>query len=312
MARGVGRRAVDLRRVLAREGAAAVGAAAAVGVDDDLAAREARIAVGAADDELARGVDVQDVVVADEPGQLVAGTLQARLDARQQDRAHVLADALLHLPLGLGLAATLAREDELVVLRRDDDRVHAQRTARRLVVFDGDLRLGVGAQVAHRLALAADHGQLLEDHVREDERRGHHLARLVAGVAEHDALVAGALLLLGLAHDAAVDVGRLLVDGRKDAARVAVELVFAAGVADAPDHAARHALHVDVGLRTHLAPHDHQARGAKRLAGDLRGGIAAEKFVENSVGNLVRDLIGVPLGHRLRCKQKAHVIHFRG
>ena len=55
----VGGRAVDLGRVLAREGAAAVGAPAAVGVDDDLAAGEAGIALRAADDELARRVDVQ-------------------------------------------------------------------------------------------------------------------------------------------------------------------------------------------------------------------------------------------------------------
>ena len=50
-ARGVGGRAVDLRRVLAGEGAATVAGHAAVGVDDDLAAGEARVADGAADDE---------------------------------------------------------------------------------------------------------------------------------------------------------------------------------------------------------------------------------------------------------------------
>ena len=53
----VGAGAVDLARVLAREGAAAVRRGAAVGVDDDLAAGEAAVAHGAADDELAGGVD---------------------------------------------------------------------------------------------------------------------------------------------------------------------------------------------------------------------------------------------------------------
>lgn len=65
--------------------------------------------MGAADHELARGVDVQDVVVADQTGQLVAGTLQARLDARDEDRAHILADALLHPLLGLFLREAVAR-----------------------------------------------------------------------------------------------------------------------------------------------------------------------------------------------------------
>ena len=55
----VGRGAVDLRGVLARERAAAVGGAAAVGVDDDLAAGQARVALGSADDESAGRVDVE-------------------------------------------------------------------------------------------------------------------------------------------------------------------------------------------------------------------------------------------------------------
>ena len=50
----VARRAVDLRGVLARERAAAVTAAAAVGVDDDLAAGQAGVALRSADDEACR------------------------------------------------------------------------------------------------------------------------------------------------------------------------------------------------------------------------------------------------------------------
>jgi hypothetical protein len=57
VAAGVGGRAVDLRRVLAGEGAAAVGRRAAVGVDDDLAPGQAAVALRAADDEAAGGVD---------------------------------------------------------------------------------------------------------------------------------------------------------------------------------------------------------------------------------------------------------------
>ena len=53
VARRVGGRAVDLRRVLARERAAAVAGGAAVGVDDDLAAGEAGVAHRPADHELA-------------------------------------------------------------------------------------------------------------------------------------------------------------------------------------------------------------------------------------------------------------------
>src|SRR3546814_12673523 len=51
----VGGRTVDLGRVFARERAAAVRAGATVGIDDDLAAGEAAIALRAADDEAAGG-----------------------------------------------------------------------------------------------------------------------------------------------------------------------------------------------------------------------------------------------------------------
>src|SRR5262249_62344920 len=54
----VRRRAVYLGRVLAAEGAAAVPAAAAVGVHDDLAPGQAAVAVRAAAQDVARRVDV--------------------------------------------------------------------------------------------------------------------------------------------------------------------------------------------------------------------------------------------------------------
>jgi len=59
VARGIGGGAVDLGRVLAREGAAAMRGRATIGIDDDLAPSQAAIAVGAADDETAGRVDVE-------------------------------------------------------------------------------------------------------------------------------------------------------------------------------------------------------------------------------------------------------------
>jgi len=62
-ARGVGGGAIHLRGVFAAEGAAAVAAHAAVGIDDDLAPGDAGVAHGSADDEAPGGVDV-DLVAA--------------------------------------------------------------------------------------------------------------------------------------------------------------------------------------------------------------------------------------------------------
>jgi hypothetical protein len=60
IARGISGRAVHLGRILAREGAAAMRRCATIRVDDDLAAGEAGIAIGAADHEFAGRVDVPD------------------------------------------------------------------------------------------------------------------------------------------------------------------------------------------------------------------------------------------------------------
>ena len=185
--------------------------------------------------------------------------------------------------------------------------MHAKGLARGLVVLDRHLRLRVGTQVGHYLALATNVGQLLEDHMREDQRGRHQLAGLVAGITEHDTLVTGTLLLLLLAGYALVDVGRLLVDGRENATRVAVELVLALRVADLLNHATRYALHIDIGLRAHLTGHHDQTRGAEGLTSHLRGGIVAQKFVKNSIGNLIRNLIGMSFRNGLRGKQKTHI-----
>ena len=77
------------------------------------------------------------------------------------------------------------------VLRGDDD----VGDAHRLVVFvlDRDLALGVGAQPRH-LAGFADVGQFAAETMRKHDRRGHQFRRFIAGVTEHQTLVAGALL----------------------------------------------------------------------------------------------------------------------
>ena len=105
--------------------------------------------------------------------------------------------------------------------------------------------------------------------MRENQRGGHELARLVARIAEHDTLVAGALLLLRSAHHALVDIRRLLVNSRENATRVAVKLILALRVADATNHIARHALHIDIGLRAHLTGYDHQTGRTEGLASHL-------------------------------------------
>ena len=132
---------------------------------------------------------------------------------------------------------------------------------------------------------------------------------LVARVAEHHALVAGADLVVVVAGALALlerlvdthrDVGRLLVDRDDDAARLAVDAERGVGVADLADRVARQAREVDVRLGADLARDDAQAGRDHRLAGDPAVRVLLQDRVEHRVADLVRHLVGVAFGDRLR------------
>ena len=286
VARGVGGAAVDLRRVLAGERAAAVRGAATVGVDDDLAAGQTGVRLRAADDKAAGGVDE------------IAGLLVEQLgrDGRADDELdHVLAQ--------------LGHVDLRRVLRAEHDGVHAHGVIL-LVILDGDLRLAVGTQIVHQLLLAHG-GQALGELVRERDRQRHELRRLVAGVAEHHALIArtvierifAGLLALERVVDAEGDVGALLVDVRDDGAGLAVKAVFGAVVADLAHGLAHDLRNVDVALGRDLAHDVHDAGRDRALAGDAAVRILRQDRVEDRVGDLIADLVGMPFGHGFGCKK---------
>ena len=159
-------------------------------------------------------------------------------------------------------------------------------------------------------------------------RHGHVDVGLVGGVAKHHALVARAnevervvraagLRVKGLV-DALRDVGALLVDHVDDAAGLGVKAVLGAVVANAADDVAGDALDVEVGLGANLAGNDDGSRGHKGLAGaahvvDVGGGavgrdvalglelrLLGQERVQDGVGDLVADLVRMPLGHALR------------
>ena len=121
--------AVYFRGVLAGEGAAAVTAHAAVGIDDDLAAGKAGVAMRSADDETAGGIDVE----------LGMGIDHAGRNDRVDD---VFPD----------VGFDLRRADIIAVLGGDDDGIDALGAA--VDVFDADLAFAVGAEVGHFAAAA--------------------------------------------------------------------------------------------------------------------------------------------------------------
>ncbi len=274
VARVVAGRAIDLRRVLAREGAAAVPAHAAVRIDDDLAPGQAGVAHRAADDEASGRVD-------EELG------LRRHERGRQNRPNDLLHDRFLQ---GLVL-------DVFAVLGRDDDRVDGQRPVIGAVA-DRDLALAVGAQEVDDVLLA-DVGQLLRQLVRRHDRQRHQLRRFVAGVAEHHSLVAGALLVAGvdaLAVHALRDVRGLLLERDENAAGLPVEAHLGAAVADVLHDTADDLRDVDARRRGHLAGDHHESGLRQRLAGDARALVVLDQRVQDRVRDLVAQLVGVAFG----------------
>jgi hypothetical protein len=300
VARGVRRRAVDLRRVLAREGAAAVSRRAAVGVDDDLPAGDARVPHRASHHELPRRVHVDEVALLEPP--LV---VEVAREDRVQD---VLDDVRLDQRVDV---------EALAVLRRDEDALDLDRPLATLVVdlvANRHLRLPVRTQVRQDLR-TANLGKALRDLVRQHDRERHQLVRLVAGEAEHHPLVARAdpvervvvaRVVLDLVRrlDPLRDVGRLLVDRDDHATRLGVEAVLRAVVADLRDRLPDEARDVHVRLRRDLPRDDDEPRRHERLAGDAARGIVCENSVEDGVRDLVGDLVGMTLGDGLAREEK--------
>ena len=218
-----------------------------------------------ADDELAGRVDVEEVLRAE--ARLVVEAAVVGVQDRLDD---VLEQVRLDERLGVEPVAMLRGDQHPLDLDRTLDPVLVD------LVAHGHLRLAVGAQVRQHVRLA--HGrQALRELVRQHDRQRHQLLGLARGVAEHHPLVARAdpvdrvgVAVLGLERlvDALRDVRRLLVDRHHHAARLCVEAVLGARVADVRDRLADDRADVDVRLGGHLARDDHEAGRDERLAGD--------------------------------------------
>ena len=136
-------------------------------------------------------------------------------------------------------------------------------------VADRHLRLRVGPQ--ERQPAVAPHFALpLHQAVRVVDRKRHQRRRFVARVAEHEALVAGALvqIIVGRAIHALRDVGRLPAVADHHGATVGIEPQFRIVVADRADHLPRDAAIIDVGLGRDLAGHHDEPGRHQRLRRD--------------------------------------------
>ena len=157
-----------------------------------------------------------------------------------------------------------------MVLRRQHDGVDRDRLA--VDVAHRDLRLGVRPQPRQAPVLA--HFALpLDQPVRVVDRERHQRRRLVARIAEHQALVAGTLIQVFVRRvvDAARDVGRLPAVADHHRAAVGVEAQFGVVVADPADRVPRDARVVVLHRRGDFAAHHDEAGRHERFGGDAPG-----------------------------------------
>ena len=123
---------------------------------------------------------------------------------------------------------------------------------------------------------------------------GHELSGLVAGVAEHQALVARA----ARAH-AHIDVWTLPGEIDFKLAGVRGEASVRVGVANVVNRLADQSLDVGLGGCRDFPGYVDRVVLNHRLAGHAPPRVFGEDGVQHSVGNLVADFVGVALRHRL-------------
>jgi hypothetical protein len=156
-------------------------------------------------------------------------------------------------------------------------------------------------------------GHQQKDAVRILDRRRHQLRRLVAGVAEHDALVAGALVLVVAGIDALGDVGRLLVHIAVDLGGLEVEApLHVADLADGFAGGLAHLLGAGRVLFRHLdlAQQHHPVGGGGGLDGNPALRLAADDQVDDGVRDLVAQLVGMAFRDRLGSEEVVLMRHW--
>ena len=198
--------------------------------------------------------------------------------------------------------AHLVLPDAVGMLRRDEHRRRPHRLA--ADILQRDLALGVRPEQRGRSRVPRL-GQRAQDGVRIKDRRRHQFGGLGAGIAEHHALVAGALVLVAGGVDALGDIGRLVVDQAIDRRALPMKIVLL--VADLADRLARHVdqqLRGDRGRAAGFAGEDDAVGRGQRFDAAARLRLGGEEGVDDRVGDAVANLVGVPFRHRLAGKNK--------
>lgn len=210
----------------------------------------------------------------------------------------------------LNFLAKLLRCDVLGVLSRDNDSVNALGDNGTVVVliFDSDLGLGIGSEPWQGAVTASSrHGGV--ELVGEQQSQREELRGLVSGISEHDALITGTKLLESLLVVQTLgDIGRLLLNGNQEVQSLVVKPLGGVVVTDILDSITNDLLVVELGLGSDLTKdHNHTGLGGS-LTSDLGQRILGQASIEDSIGDLISDLVGVAFTNGLGGEEEAALV----
>ncbi len=207
------------------------------------------------------------------------------------------------LHIGVQFGFLLALIIALGMLGGDHDRRRGDRRA--AFVAQRDLALGIRLQERRRARMAIG-SHLLENLVAVIECRRHQVGRIVGRIAEHDALIARAFVLVAACVHALRDMRRLAVQMVVELEGFPVETVLLiADLLDSVAHcrldllkrAGRPLVIFINALAADFAGKNNELRRRQRLAGDARLRILGEKQIDDGIADLVRDLVRMTFGH---------------
>ncbi len=184
-----------------------------------------------------------------------------------------------------------------IVLRRQHDGLYRHRPI--VLVTKRDLTFRIGPEPC-QLARLSYLGLALHEPVRIDDRRRHELLGLVARIAEHQALVAGALLFVRRTIDALSDIGGLLGQMIDDLAVMAIETEIIAPISNFADGISDERFDLELRLARDLTGNDDQVVLDECLAGDARSRVLCNQRIEHRIGDLITDLIRMTFRNRFR------------
>ena len=129
---------------------------------------------------------------------------------------------------------------------------------------------------------------------------------MIAGVAEHQALVAGAdFLSLGRIFIYPLgDIRTLAADAQEHSAGIAADAHGVVGISDVADTIANDFAIIDLRVTGDFAGNQGQPGGDQGFAGHAAVRILRQERVENAIGNLVGQLVGMPHANRFTSEQK--------